>query len=98
MNTVMLIVTTLLAVADVWSTDKLIKMGRKEGNPIIRFFQKLAGSDAWVVHLLAWMFLIFFPHATSLEGELIGYYIISTVLVYALVNNLRILAKSKREI
>ena len=40
MNTVFLVIFVVLQVADVWTTDKALKMGKREANPFLaRLFE-----------------------------------------------------------
>ena len=69
MNTAFLIIFFLLQIADIWTTDRALKMGKREANPLLNWlFQRFDPVGTMVVIkipavVLLWLADIFYVTA-----------------------------------
>jgi ABC-type transport system involved in Fe-S cluster assembly fused permease/ATPase subunit len=60
-NTLFLVIFILLNVADIWTTDKALKMGKREANPLLNWlFQRFDPVGVMVVMKVAAAWLLWY--------------------------------------
>jgi hypothetical protein len=90
MNTVFLVIFVVLQVADVWTTHKALKMGKREANPLLNWlFQRFDPVGTMVVMKVAATWLLWYADLYLVTAACCALY------VWVVVNNWQVLEGKK---
>ena len=86
MNTAFLILFMLLQIADIWTTDKALKLGKREANPLLNWlFQRFDPVGVMVIMKVAAAWLLWYADMYLITMALCALY------VWVVVNNWRVI-------
>ena len=90
MNTAFLIIFFLLQIADIWTTDRGLKLGKREANPVLNWlFQRFDPVGTMVVMKVAATWLLWVANFYFVTAALCALY------VWVVINNWNVLRASK---
>ena len=86
MNTPFLIIFIGLQIADIWSTDKALRLGKREANPLLNWlFQRFDPVGVMVVMKVAAAWLLWYADVYVVTGLLCAFYL------WVVDNNIRVI-------
>ena len=76
MNTAFLILFIALQIADIWTTDKALALGKREANPLLNWlFQRFDPVGVMVVMKVAAAWLLWYADVYVVTGLLCAFYL-----------------------
>ena len=86
MNTAFLILFMLLQIADIWTTDKALAMGKREANPLLNWlFQRFDPVGTMVVMKVAATWLLWYADMYLITMAMCALY------VWVVINNWKVI-------
>ena len=86
MNTAFLILFMLLQIADIWTTDRALALGKREANPLLNWlFQRFDPVGVMVVMKVAAAWLLWYADMYFVTAGLCALYL------WVVINNLRVI-------
>ena len=86
MNTAFLIIFILLQIADIWTTDKALALGKREANPLLNWlFQRFDHIGVMVVMKVAATWLLWYADLYLITAGVCALY------VWVVVNNWKVI-------
>ena len=86
MNTPFLIIFIGLQIADIWSTDKALRLGKREANPLLNWlFQRFDPIGVMVAMKLVAAWLLWYADVYVVTGLLCAFYL------WVVDNNIRVI-------
>ena len=86
MNTAFLILFIALQIADIWTTDRALKLGKREANPLLNWlFQRFDPVGVMVVMKVAAAWLLWYADVYVVTGLLCAFYL------WVVDNNIRVI-------
>ena len=86
MNTPFLIIFIGLQIADIWSTDKALRLGKREANPLLNWlFQRFDPVGVMVAMQLVAVWLLWYADVYVVTGLLCAFYL------WVVDNNIRVI-------
>ena len=90
MNTAFLILFILLQIADIWTTDKALKLGKREANPLLNWlFQRLDPVGVMVIMKVAAAWLLWYADLYFVTAGVCALY------VWVVLNNWNVIKGEK---
>ena len=90
MNTAFVILFLLLQIADIWTTDKALKMGKREANPLLNWlFQRLDPVGVMVSMKVAATWLLWYADIYFVTAACCALY------VWVVINNWKVIEGEK---